>query len=404
MFPVLIILSTVFIILKPDNTPKIYLDENGEYVYDFEYDNRVEFEYKLLKEIYLWPNEIVEFSKEEMAILSENDTDFDPFYDFLSKNDEWSYKTDIVTSDMINNENLRLDIGFDYIWNQYNYVITDIDTDGPLYREGIRKGDILISIDSKLIDEIPDSQLSDILWYDFSDSHEFVFDTKSKGLLTVNHTGYEYKVNSVEKVKIIRQEGKNIGYLAFSEFLNSSFDELFEAFNKFEKKNIDEIIIDLRLNGGGLLDVADYMIDILLGNSFDGKVSYSLKHNKKYRHFDYKHKIEDAGFDFDFQRIIFLTSNNTYSASEVLICSLDAYIDTVLIGSNTGGKPVGMWELDTEDFVYSPISFELKNSKGVGGWYNGLSADHIMGNTYRHEYGDINDPLINKALSIISEG
>jgi C-terminal processing protease CtpA/Prc len=201
------------------------------------------------------------------------------------------------------------------------------------------------------------------------------------------------------------------GYIHLRNFTRSASAALNDAFAELANEDITDFIIDLRFNGGGLVDVADDFMDLLGGRIADGDVAYQLSHNEKRR-------AENADFLFDLRpdsaspiRIAFITSAATASASEAIINSMASVVEVVLIGSDTSGKAVGQYGFDQSgcDTRLRLVSFETLNGDGLGGYYTGLADTGrftlcAVEDNFAGDFGTGDDALTAGALAWLNEG
>ena len=78
-------------------------------------------------------------------------------------------------------------------------------------------------------------------------------------------------------------------------------------------------------------------------------------------------------------------------------------MDVRLVGSQTHGKPVGMYIFSVEalDLAILPVSFKNTNSLGYGDYYNGLPVDVAEVDDLSHDWGDSDELMLKTAISAI---
>lgn len=409
LLPLILLLGCPISDTKSSRPHKVGFNENGEPFYNLQYQNENEFVLELMKEVYLWNDEMniiddVNSYESPQAVMRALQTD----------KDRWSYIVEKTVNDAYFTDGEIIGFGFYYIFvlqddNTYLLRITSIQEDSELYKAGVRKGDSFISIDDMSLLAL-DLEKVENLWWSLHDklidgnSHVFQIESNRIGLIDISATAGIVKIKTIHKKKIFKKENKNIGYMTFSHFIRPSADELIEAFDFFNINEIDELIIDLRGNGGGLVDITSYFVDILIGNKQAGNISMTYLFNSNYEDENMSYIISDVGYDFDFNKIVFLTDENTASASELLINSLNPYLEVILIGSNTHGKPVGMYSFENGDYVYLPISFQLVNAFGYGDFFGGIGVDFNIYDDLSYDYGNPDDPIIAEALAYLGSG
>ncbi|AOL22711.1 Peptidase family S41 [Erythrobacter litoralis] len=179
-------------------------------------------------------------------------------------------------------------------------------------------------------------------------------------------------------VQIIQDGAKKVGYLNLRTFIvRDASAQLEDAFDLFRGEGVTELIIDFRYNGGGLVDVADTLGD-LLGRGRVGDVwSRTVLRPSK------SADNETEFFDFEDEaiqptKIAFIGRGGTASASELVINSMVPYLgnNVALVGTNTFGKPVGQFGFDLErcDLRVRAVTFKTVNADDEGDYFSGLAS------------------------------
>lgn len=387
--------------------PKVGFNQNGEPYYNFEYSTNNEFIYGLMKEIYLWNEDTP-----ELTDVNAYETPMDVMNALRADQDIWSYM--ITKEEYLSyfSEGEFLGYGFSYTFVEqdidiYTLRVTSMQENSVFYSHGIRRGDILSTVDDIEFTDIHKTE-AEVLWFSLYEklndgsSHDFTFISNNVGDISINAEPSETNIKSINSRMVYNFDDMNIGYMAMEHFIEPTADELIETFDFFTLNAIDELIIDFRGNGGGQIYIASILIDILLGDNQSGNISYKYKFNDKYSHENFSVDITYSGYDFDFNRVVFLTDRWTASASELVISSLEPYIDVILVGETTHGKPVGMIGFENNDNVYFPISFKIDNANDFGGYYYGLPVDSFVYDEISYDYGDPEDPVVGEAIRILT--
>ena len=188
-------------------------------------------------------------------------------------------------------------------------------------------------------------------------------------------------------VRIIDDGGKKVGYLNLRTFIVSdAAAQLRTAYQQFQQQGVTELIIDLRYNGGGLVDVAELMGDLMgrdkVGSVFSRTV---LRDSKAARNTTELFETEPGSITPT--KIAFIGRGGTASASELIANSMIPYLgnNTALIGANTYGKPVGQYGFDRDecDDRLRLVTFKTENRDGQGEYFSGLAS--VFPNTCRAE-------------------
>ncbi len=216
-------------------------------------------------------------------------------------------------------------------------------------------------------------------------------DTMTKG---------EVATNTVFASQVLDTTAGKTGYVVFNSFLARAETDLNNALTEMSQANVDELILDLRYNGGGLVRVANQLSTQLAADSVEGKtfINYEYNSNKSAQNRAVPFDIGPGIERLNLSRLIVLTTDGTASASEMVINSLAPHIDVVVIGERTFGKPVGMNVDELCDFVIFAINFKTTNSVGFGDYFDGLPVDCPVTDAVVGDWGDNQDPLLKEAI------
>lgn len=179
-------------------------------------------------------------------------------------------------------------------------------------------------------------------------------------------------------VQVLNDGGRQVGYLNLRTFIDTADPQLREAFSTFRAQGIREFIIDFRYNGGGLVDIADLMGDLLGDNRAAGDVFETTEYRPSKAQFNETRRFQRQPQSVAPVRIAFITTSASASASELVINGMQPWLrdQLILVGSNTFGKPVGQIARDRSacDDRLRVVAFETKNADRQGGYYNGLAS------------------------------
>lgn len=319
--------------------------------------------------------------------------------------DKWSYISTQAEHSQYYEEGTYVGYGFGYAPDaEGNIRITFLYDDSDLAISGVERGWIIKKINGNSINE--NSNLNDFLGDDVigvSSTFEFLSttgethtDTYTKKLITMNTVG---------SVSVIERGTHKVGYFVFKNFIGPSKDELTLAFGYFLSEGVNELVIDLRYNGGGRTDVVDHMAGLIIPDNLDGELFVKYEHN-----LDRSNQNENVYFSKDpnslrLNKVYFITGKGSASASEVIINGLNPYLEVYVVGDDTYGKPVGMYSFSSNisDLVYVPISFKMLNSVGFGGYYDGLKADCYVEDDITNNFG-VGEAIFDEVLHHIEYG
>ena len=245
----------------------------------------------------------------------------DPYTEYMTKEEMEEFNTDIMGN--------FTGIGI-YLTNDVErnvIVIISPIKDSPAYKAGILPGDIITKVDDV---SYTGEQLTEA-----SNKIKGEIGTKVKLEILRNDETIELEITR-EHIKINHVESKilnnNIGYIEFNSFDDGCSDEFKEKVEQLKSKNITSLIIDIRNNGGGLVDeaikIADYIVEkdatLLITKDKTGAEEIT------------KAEI-DPIIDVP---IVVLTNGSSASASEILAGALKDNGKATIVGEKTYGKGV----------------------------------------------------------------
>jgi len=169
------------------------------------------------------------------------------------------------------------------------------------------------------------------------------------------------------------------GYVQLRTFVKPAESALRAAFTDFGSQGVKDVVVDVRYNGGGLLDTAEVLADLLAGKGLAGQKMYDLDYNANHADQD-EHRpfaVDSSGVGGSFDRIAFVTTGASASASELVPNALDAYgtaSTLAFVGATTYGKPVGqvVFPLSACGSELFLISFRMVNNAGNADYFAGL--------------------------------
>ena len=194
-----------------------------------------------------------------------------------------------------------------------------------------------------------------------------------------------------------------VGYLLFNDHIAPAEQQLVTAFDAMRTARINDLVIDLRYNGGGLLAIASQVAYMVAGSAATAGQTF-----EKYTFNDKHPSINPVtgdpltpvpffnttlGFSaasgvplptLDLRRVYVLTGAGTCSASESIINSLRGVnVDVIQIGSTTCGKPYGFYPQDHCGTTYFTVEFKGINAAGFGDYTDGFSPSNtpVVGGT-----------------------
>lgn len=240
-----------------------------------------------------------------------------------------------------------------------------------------------------------------------SNNTVFTFQKHDGSISEISLLAATYHENPVIIDSVYSIQSKKIGYLSFQSFLgdtNEVYNDFSRIFNKFTSSGVSDVIIDLRYNGGGYVSVQQKLANWLAPQTANGLLMMKQQFNDKYTQYNDDAYFKKLG-SLNLNRIFFIVSGNTASASELLINNLKPFMDVQLVGpGKTYGKPVGYFPIEVGDSYIFPVSFRTTNKNGDGNYFSGLPLNSQVSDGLDKDWGDIHESCFQQALSYISSG
>jgi|AntDeeMinimDraft_5_1070356.scaffolds.fasta_scaffold00725_14 C-terminal processing protease CtpA/Prc len=232
-------------------------------------------------------------------------------------------------------------------------------------------------------------------------------------------TKEEYTENPVFIDTVINIQDQKVGYLMYNSFTRTFDDDLNAAFARFQGAGINNLVVDLRYNGGGSIESSNDLGSMITGQ-FEGELFTRQVYNEniepKERFFNSEISSGEGINNLNLNSVYVLTTSSTASASELLISSLMPYIDVQQIGTPTAGKFQGSITVyDSPDFsrdnvnlchtyAIQPLVLKTVNANGFTDYADGIQPEIEFQEDFRNlgQLGNPNEPFLAKALELIT--
>ncbi|HEY9170282.1 MAG TPA: S41 family peptidase [Lutibacter sp.] len=320
------------------------------------------------------------------------------------------------------------------------FYVRYVAPNSPAGLAGIKRGDIINALDGIVMNESNYSSVSAKL---SNETVTFSIVTENGTLIADKTiTAVEISEDPVHfKTVFPNINGKKVGYLVYNAFRSSYNDELNAAFAYFKSEGIQELVLDLRLNGGGSVETTAYLASMIYANAGNDKFAI-LKYNSKHPDrngtaYFYNtlnvYEIKDNGETVKvgeesinrltgINQLYVLTSGSTASASEMIINGLRPFIPVKVVGTTTYGKNVGsitLYDSPSSDYTkestansahlyaMQPIVFQIYNKLDQSDYINGFEPDlNLKVEEFRFwneilPFGDENEVVLKAALDDI---
>jgi C-terminal processing protease CtpA/Prc len=281
------------------------------------------------------------------------------------------------------------------------YRVAYTQDNSPAEIAGFKRGDTITAINGVSINSNDTEALLKGLNPESGTTHTFTLTRKGQPepvLATV--TASDIKLTPVQNAQTFDVNGQTVGYVQFNQFISSGQSDLINAFKQFQNAGAEALVLDMRYNGGGLVNMAaqlGYMIagpdNTNIGTS-NPKVFSKTLYNDKLSANNRNVTFENKEINWNtlqytdtilpstrLNTVYILSTSNTCSASELVINGLRGIdLNVVLIGTTTCGKPYGFVPAPNCGQVYYTIQFTSANAKNFGAYSDGFTPVRAMEN------------------------
>jgi hypothetical protein len=180
--------------------------------------------------------------------------------------------------------------------------------------------------------------------------------------------------------------------------------DLTNVFAGFVGSGVTDMVVDLRYNGGGYVSLSEALANFLIKPSAGSNIMMTEQYNDNYSDLNEVTMFEKRG-SLNIDNLYFIVTDNTASASELLINNLKPYMNVKLVGpAPTYGKPVGFFPIPVGDWYVFPVSFRTTNGQGQGNYFDGIPVDKQVEDGLDKDWGDIQEALLSTVLTHVATG
>ena len=282
-----------------------------------------------------------------------------------------------IPADELQNVNEDIAGNFFGIGVEFNIIddtiqVVNVVPKGPSEKAGILSGDKFIKVNDSMVagKKISSERIRKLLRGDIDTKVSVVIlrDWKqktvviSRGIIPVSSIDASYMIDS------------STGYIRLNKFSQVTYHEFMQALGLLKKQRLQKLILDLRGNGGGVLDEATAIADEFL----DGDKLITYTEGKHFPKKEYRCKKEGL---FEKGKLVILCDEGSASASEILIGALQDWDRATIVGRRSFGKGLVQEQYDLSDGsalrltiarYFTPIGRSIQRSYSNGGkaYYN----------------------------------
>ncbi len=412
MFIILFITPFFVSCVKDENTTVPITTDTVQVVKEFVYD--------ITRRYYLW-EEYIHGSIDINTYNNPSALFEDMYYPTL---DRWSFVTDDYEGLMNDLNGIRKAAGFKYQPFRYDVnsdnlflLVEYVHTDGEAYKAGLERGDVIITINgtTPTVTNYYDLISQDVLEFKIGE-------IQNNQVVDLNETKTVTKVEQaftpiLKQQVITASNGKKVGYFLYDQFISEYDNEMTDVINYFYGQGIDELVLDLRYNPGGYVSTCALLgsmivpsanlSDVFLTYQWNDIITSQLGNDPQYEDF-FTLYFPQPTVNLNLNNLYVLCSEKSASASEAIVNCLKPYMNVILIGTQTHGKYTSVnvfSDTDTppkHNWGIFLVTSKIANANGVTDYVNGLTPDYIVEDDYITPLGNEAEPLLAKALSLIT--
>ena len=400
-------------------------------------------------DLYLWYDEIEDVDPEAYASSAAQVLDyFDLMKTFATTpsgaaKDQYHFTYDSLEWKQRSQSGISVGYGVEWRLLQSSpprkMVVAFVEPDSPASAAGLARGAEIVTADGvDVVNGADTDTLNAAFWPESgSQSHSFeVLDRGSDSPRAITMTATEITTDPVQNVSVVDTADGPVGYLTFNTHIATAEQELIDAITTLKDSNVNDLVLDLRYNGGGYLDIANQLAYMIAGPNATSGRTFSLQQ------FNDKHPsvnpvtgaalaprtFHSTGLGFsardgvalphlDLSRVYVLTTSGTCSASEAIMNGLRGIdIEVIQIGGTTCGKPYGFYGLENCGTTYFFTQFKGVNAKGYGDYSDGFSPSNLatvegepipgcaVDDDLSQPLGDANEDMLSAALAYRENG
>ena len=300
-------------------------------------------------------------------------------------------------------------------------VVAMVTPGSPAANAGVLRGDSVVSIDGVDLAFGNDvNTLNRGLNPTASgESHRFVFQPAAGGSRNATLVATSVTIQPVPLNGVIDTSSGKVGYLVLTTFsTNSTEAALVNAIAGLQQAGVNDLILDLRYNSGGLVAISSQLAYMIAGPARTAGKAFSRdKFNDKLPYGIFGNSAADVTTPFytatqgrsvaagqalptlNLGRVFVLTTGNSCSASESLINGLRGVdVEAITLGGTTCGKPYAFYPWDNCGTTYYSIQITAANNKGEGDYVEGFSATCPVADDLTRVLGDTQEGMLSAAL------
>lgn len=398
----------------------------------------------LSNDLYLWYDEIDDVDPEPYADDAEGVADYFRLMKTFAttasgaNKDRFHFSYDSLEWKQLSQAGVSAGYGVKWVIQRASVprkvVVAFTEPNSPADQVGLVRGTEVVTADAVDVVNGSDAATLNAAFFPDAVGETHTFEVKAPGSAitrTISMTSASITKDPVQNVRVLSTDSGPVGYLTFNDHIATAEAELMTAVEVLRDNAITDLVLDLRYNGGGYLDIANQLAFMIAGpNATSGRTFELQQFNDKHpnvnpvtgaRLVPRSFHTKTRGFSvssgrslpyLDLSRVFVLTGSGTCSASEAIINGLRGIdVEVIQIGGTTCGKPYGFYAMENCGTTYFTIQFKGVNAKGYGDYSDGFSPSNLatvegepvpgcaVSDDFDNFLGDANEALLNAALA-----
>lgn len=402
----------------------------------------------LTHETYLWYDEVEDTNPRDAESVAQYFNVLKTFQTTPSGNKKDNFHFTQSYEDYKKESQSGVSSGFGVRWSTISstpprvYRVAYTQDNSPAEIAGFKRGDTITAINGVSINSSDTEALLQGLNPTSGSTHTFTLAREGQpDPVVATVTAGDIVLTPVQNAQTFNVNGKTVGYVQFNQFISAGQSGLITAFKQFQSAGAEALVLDMRYNGGGLVEMAAQLGYMIAGPSNTDTQTSSPKvfsqtiYNDKLSANNRNVTFRNQEINWDtlqytdtilpstsLNTVYILSTENTCSASELIINGLRGIdLNVVLIGTPTCGKPYGFSPAPNCGQVYYTIQFTSANAKNFGAYSDGFTPVDAAGNSgelgltsnvsgcavnddFAHALGDPQEGQLKAALEHIKTG
>jgi C-terminal peptidase prc len=360
------------------------------------------FVHDVMQELYYWYRELPNVDPTTFASPEE----YLEAVRYLPLDHSFSYIADLESNEAFFSNSQFVGIGFSSrVTPAGELRVTEVYPDSPAARANVSRGDFIVEINGRSVPDALASGDLDALFGPPETGHSVdMVVRRGTQRFSARVAKDVVTIPTVSRTDVYTAGSRTVGYVFLRNFVEPTDAALDAAFTTLRQRNVNELVLDVRYNGGGLVEVAQHLASLIGGTRTSGQVFAEYFHNDKHPELNRTTRFDTREHALSLDRLVVITTDLSASASELIINALRPFIPVITVGSRTYGKPVGQYSIEFCDKVLAPVAFTLRNANGDGDFFDGFAPTCAADDDLDRPLGDAQEGSLREALAFIATG